>query len=406
MTNNDSNSPTLADVAERYVKLVLAMGQHDASYVDAYYGPPAWQQEALEQQLSLSDIQAATDKALAMLAGETCQRALNLRKQLQAVLARAEMLQGTRLDFDTESARLYDAVSPHHSRAYYAALVAQIDALLPGDGTVSDRVNALRAQLIIPAGKLHAVMDAAIRAGRERTLRYIALPEGEDFILEFVTDKPWSGYNWYKGNYQSVIQINTDLPVYIDRAVDLGCHEAYPGHHVYNVLLERDLVRGKGWMEYCIYPLYSPQSLIAEGTANYGIELSFTDEERLAFEQQVLYPLAGLDPALAPRYAQLNALLAKLGYADNDIARQYLEGSLGREEALEWLVNVRLYPAEKSAQRLQFYDAMGAYVINYNLGQDMAKAYVERQGATRAEHWAAFRDLMSAPRVPSALLAG
>ncbi|MNU11892.1 hypothetical protein D3C72_2601030 [compost metagenome] len=49
---------------------------------------------------------------------------------------------------------------------------------------------------------------------------------------------------------------------------------------------------------------------------------------------------------------------------------------------------------------------MGAYVINYNLGQDMAKAYVERQGATRAAHWAAFRDLMSSPRVPSALLAG
>ncbi|MGK5013540.1 hypothetical protein [Janthinobacterium sp. MDB2-8] len=404
MTQLDSPSPLLAGVAERYVKLVLAMGQHDASYVDAYYGPPAWQQEATEQQQDLSDIKDGANAALALLADEPCLRALNLRKQLHAVLARAEMLQGTRLDFDTESARLYDAVSPHHSRAYYEELVTQIDALLPGDGTVSERVNALRAQLVIPADKLHAVMDAAIRAGRERTLQYIALPEGEDFVLEFVSDKPWSGYNWYKGNYQSVIQINTDLPVYIDRAVDLGCHEAYPGHHVYNVLLERDLVRGKGWMEYCIYPLYSPQSLIAEGTANYGIELSFTDEERLAFEQQVLYPLAGLDPALAPRYAQLNALLAKLGYADNDIARQYLESSLSREEALEWLINVRLYPAEKSTQRLQFYDAMGAYVINYNLGQDMAKAYVGRHGATRAEHWAAFRDLMSSPRVPSALL--
>ena len=403
MTPDDSNPPLLADVAERYVKLVLAMGLHDASYVDAYYGPPAWQQEALDQQASLSGIKAATNETLALLADEHCLRAVNLRKQLQAVLAKAEMLQGMRLDFDTESARLYDAVSPHHSRAYYEALVAQIDTLLPGDGSVSDRVNAFRAQFVIPADKLRAVMDAAIRAGRERTLQYIALPVEEDFVLEFVSDKPWSGYNWYKGNYQSVIQINTDLPVYIDRAVDLGCHEAYPGHHVYNVLLERDLVRAKGWMEYCIYPLYSPQSLIAEGTANYGIELSFTDAERLDFEQRVLYPLAGLAPALAPRYTQLNHLLAKLSYADNDIARQYLEGSLTREEALEWLVNVRLYPAEKSAQRLQFYDAMGAYVINYNLGQDMAKAYVERQGTTRAEHWAAFRDLMSSPRVPSGL---
>jgi len=403
-------STDIAGVAERYVKLVLAMGQHDASYVDAYYGPPEWQAEAVAQQLKLKEIAAGAQAALALLPKrdglpeELALRALNLDKQLLALLARVEIMQGNHFNFDEESARLYDAVSPHHERAYYADLVSEIDALLPGAGSVSERVNAFRAQLIIPADKLRAVMDAAIRAGRERTLHHIGLPEEEDFVLEFVSDKPWSGYNWYKGNYQSVIQINTDLPVYIDRAVDLGCHEAYPGHHVYNVLLERDLVRAKGWVEYCIYPLYSPQSLIAEGTANYGIELSFTDAERLAFEQQVLYPLAGLDPALAPRYAQLNRLLAKLAYADNDIARQYLEASLSREEALEWLVNVRLYPAEKSAQRLQFYDAMGAYVINYNLGQDMAKAYVERQGNTRAAHWAAFRELMSSPRVPSDLL--
>ena len=29
-----------------YVKLVLAMGQHDADYVDAYYGPAEWKKEA------------------------------------------------------------------------------------------------------------------------------------------------------------------------------------------------------------------------------------------------------------------------------------------------------------------------------------------------------------------------
>ena len=29
-------------LAERYVKLVLALGQHDPDYVDAYYGPPEW----------------------------------------------------------------------------------------------------------------------------------------------------------------------------------------------------------------------------------------------------------------------------------------------------------------------------------------------------------------------------
>ena len=34
------------DVAERYVRLVLALGQHDPDYVDAFYGPADWKTEA------------------------------------------------------------------------------------------------------------------------------------------------------------------------------------------------------------------------------------------------------------------------------------------------------------------------------------------------------------------------
>ena len=40
---------TMNTLAERYVRLVLAVGQHDADYVDAYYGPPEWRKEAEAQ---------------------------------------------------------------------------------------------------------------------------------------------------------------------------------------------------------------------------------------------------------------------------------------------------------------------------------------------------------------------
>jgi hypothetical protein len=33
-------------VAERYVHLVLALGQHDPDYVDAFYGPTEWKAQA------------------------------------------------------------------------------------------------------------------------------------------------------------------------------------------------------------------------------------------------------------------------------------------------------------------------------------------------------------------------
>ena len=109
----------------------------------------------------------------------------------------------------------------------------------------------------------------------------------------------WNAYNWYKGNYHSLIQVNLDFPIVIDRAIDLACHEGYPGHHVYNALLEQALVRERGWVEISMYPLFSPQSLIAEGSANFGIDMAFPAAERAAFERDSLFPLAGLDRSLA-----------------------------------------------------------------------------------------------------------
>ena len=39
------DSTPMTALAERYVKTVLALGQHDKDYVDAYYGPPEWKRE-------------------------------------------------------------------------------------------------------------------------------------------------------------------------------------------------------------------------------------------------------------------------------------------------------------------------------------------------------------------------
>src|SRR4029078_3255415 len=97
-----------------------------------------------------------------------------------------------------------------------------------------------------------------------RTLAHVSLPAGEGFRVEYVKDKPWAAYNWYQGGAQSVIQVNTELPVSIDRAIDLACHEGYPGHHVYNSLLEQRLVVERGWREFLCPRVFLPPSLSPE----------------------------------------------------------------------------------------------------------------------------------------------
>ena len=222
-----------------------------------------------------------------------------LRVQFGSMAARARILGGERLSFDQEAAALYDATPPHYSDAHFDSLLTRLDSLLPGARPLAERYQRLRDRVTIPAGKVDTVFKTAIAACRARTLAHLPLPPGERFDLEYVKGTSWNAYNWYKGNYHSLIQVNLDFPIVIDRAIDLACHEGYPGHHVYNALLEQALVRQRGWVEISMYPLFSPQSLIAEGSANFGIDMAFPAAERVAFERDSLFPLAGLDRSLA-----------------------------------------------------------------------------------------------------------
>ena len=282
-------------VAERYVKLVLAVGQHDADYVDAFYGPPEWRKAAEAEKLPLAAIDQQAEALEKEIAGITAVspvprdaelwalRRQYLSRQMSALRARVSMLQGKRLTFDEESRALYDAVAPVRTELEFDTVLKQLEARLPGDGTLIERYDRFKQAFVIPTARVDRVFREAIRACRDRTNAHVELPVEERFTVEYVTGKSWSGYNWYQGGYKSLIQVNTDLPIYIDRAIDLACHEGYPGHHVYNVLLEKNLVRDRGWIEYIVYPLFSPQSLIAEGTANFGIEVAFSTADRMTF---------------------------------------------------------------------------------------------------------------------------
>ena len=401
-------------VAESYVQLVLAVGQHDPNYVDAYYGPKQWQDVAEENRLPLGTIRSMALEQLDTLDEDgrpARDELLKLRydyltKQLQSLIVYTRMIEGDRLSFDEESKALYDAVAPTHTERDFQGVLDELAQELPGTGSLHGRYAAFREDFVIPTGRLDDVFRAAIAACRERTVQWVDLPEAESFVVEYVKEKPWSGYNWYQGNFQSLIQVNIDFPIYIDRALDLACHEGYPGHHVYNVLLEANLTQERRWMEFSVYALFSPQSLIAEGSANYGIEVAFPGDSRLVFERDVLFPLAGLDPARAQEYSRVMKLVDRLSYAGNEAARRYLNGEMDRGETAEWLTQHAMMPLPRAQQRVDFFDTYRSYVINYNLGLDMVRDYVERElgdAPPDRDRWRRFSNLLASPRMPSGL---
>jgi hypothetical protein len=402
---------SLDSIARDYVKLQLAIGEKEEGYIDAYYGPPEWQSEAKLKPQARPEL-AARAGVLAVrlrsLADARLQPIERRRRDfllanLRAASTRLRMMQGEKLAFADEAEGLFGVRPELKPLAAYDPVLARIERLVPGTGPLADRVDAFQSRFNVPKDRLKPVFDAAIAECRRRTLEHIALPANERFTLEFVTGKSWGGYNWYKGDATSLIQVNTDLPVRLGRAVDLGCHEGYPGHHVYNLLLEHRLARERGWVEFTLQPLYSPQSFIAEGSANYGIDLAFPGEERLRFETAVLYPLAGLPAKDAAAYHRLQEATRDLAGARFTIARDYLEGRIDRARAVELARKYQLVSKARAEQSVAFTEQYRAYVINYGLGLAMVRTAVERAGADPAARWAAMARILSEPTLPSDL---
>lgn len=404
--------------AADYIRLTLEAGTHEAEYVDAYYGPAKLQDEAKASPRNKAELIASSRMLIERIDREILpvifatadqRRAKALRGMLVAAETRLQMLEGRKFSFADEAKGQFATEPVLKPLSEYDPLLASLETLVPGTGTLATRVDAFNERFTIPKDRLQNVFDAAIAECKKRTAAHIRLPEGESFTMEFVTGKTWSGYNYYQGNYKSLIQVNTDLPIRISRAVDLGCHEGYPGHHVLNLLVEERLARAKGWKEYEVNPLYSPTSVLSEGSANYGIDLAFPGPERLAFERDVLYPLAGLDPKRAESYWQMQQMTEGLTGARLTIAKIYLDGAITRTKAVELTQRYLLLSPARAEQSVAFTDHYRSYVINYGWGKDLVRNYVERgapvgSGPDAKTRWIRMEKILSEPTLPADLL--
>ncbi|WP_380876071.1 hypothetical protein ACFB49_07200 [Sphingomonas sp. DBB INV C78] len=400
-------------LAESYVRLVLRVAAHEPAYLDAYFGPESWKADAERTagtpQSLIADADRLTTslKALPQGKGIEVQRRAFLLAQLGAVRTKLAQMAGAKpLPYADEALAFYGISPPAGTLADLDPALARIDALLPGEGPLADRVAAFRKLYEVKPDRLDAVARTAVAECRRRTQAAIGLPAGEDFRLEIVHDKPWAAYNWYQGKGHSLMQFNTRYPLALDRVLETACHEAYPGHHLHNSLLDAELVQKRGWVEFSIYPLSTPFFLIAEGIGNVAPELAFTEADRIAFERDTLNPLAGLGATADPtRYRQVARELQALKAAGPLVAADYLDGRIDRETAVERISRYALLDRQQAEASVDLMPKFRSYGLNYTLGEQLVRTYVEAAGPDRTARWAALRHLLTEPVTPAELLA-
>lgn len=397
------STSALDTLAESYVKLVLAVGRHDPIYVDAYYGPSAWKTEAAAgEPVPLPDLLARTRelrRELDTVEGPADRRRF-LDKQLVAVSGHLRRLSGERMTLTEECRVLYDVDPPRHDVREFAAAHEALQALVPGQGPLGPRIDAVHKAVYIPKGSVAKAVIDALDLVHKANAPLVKLPAGESFDSVLVSGKPWGAYNWYLGNFRSRIELNTDLPTELNGLLGTMCHEGYPGHHVYNVILEDRLVNGRGWVEYTVYPLYSPQSLLAEGTANVGIDILFSDDERRRVLTEVLGPAAGVPKDAILALDRIRDALRPLKYVNGEAARMLLDDGTPEADVVRFVSKWGLANEEKARKSVAFAKTYRSYVFNYSVGEDVVRGWIGA-GPDRRRR---FFELLDRPVVPSDLV--
>jgi hypothetical protein len=388
--------------ARELVRIALAFAQHAPDEVDSYFGPASLGPVANAAKIPLADLSRRAHRLLDRLGAEQrnpSDRTPRLIAETRALAAVIDQrASGKRMSFDDEARIVYAmSVEPGSGDAdAVTGSLAALDRALPGSGPLPARFATYRARFVVPSDRRRAVFEAALKACRARTLDHWRLPAAEQLDVKWDANAP-GAWHRYHGGGKSTLTINPAALEFVDSAIDLACHEGYPGHHAQFVLADRQLQhqdRSAAPIEETIALLRSPIAMLREGAANYAVDLAFSPDERARVERDVLFPIAGLDPAQGAGYARVRQRVRALEPAIVPILRDYHDGRLSASAAADRLEHRALVSSPRAL--LRFTDDLGAYVLGYTTAHDRIAAHIAARARNRHEdRWMVLREMLT-----------
>jgi hypothetical protein len=394
------NETSVDQIGRNYLTLALNLDQHLEGFIDAYYGPPELKAE----------VQSGDPQPLDRLAGDVrelqqaieasdcdAQRKDYLTRQTRAMSAIIDNLSGQQLGF-VEEVELYFDISPEMvDESQFEAAHAELEQLLPGDGSVHQRFSVWEKMLEVPWDRVLPVFERVCQEARSRTLDLFELPPGESVQWKLVQDQPWRAYNRYLGKHRSVIEVNTDLPAQVNRVLTAVAHEAYPGHHTEGAIKEYRLYEGEGWAEHAVHIL-APEGVLAEGIAENALRMIFTDADEVAFLHDELCPLAGLEIENVVKVVAVERAAAALRGVTGNAALLLHRDGKPPQEVERYIERWGVGAPGQVAQVMRFLQTplWRSYVFNYTVGRKLLAPLLE--GPDRVVN---FARLLSEPFTPT-----
>jgi hypothetical protein len=391
-----------------YLTLGLRFDRIEEGYVDSFTGDPELRRAVADEPApEPAELVWQADRLLAELpnvpraGGFTDQRADFIGAHLRALAFSARKFAGEEVGFVDEVRNYFDVEISRGDPENYRAAHARIDEVLGGSGPLAERMEAHRRADEIPPARLEECIHAFSSALRDTVRATYPLPDAETIVYEVVTDKPWSGFNYYNGNYRSTVAVNADLKQQMANLPRLVAHESYPGHHTEHCRKEAGLVAGQDQQEQTIFLVNTPQCLMAEGLADLALHAAVGPGwGRWATE---IYADLGLrfDGERAEILADAGLLLAEVR---QDAALMLHDEHRDVDDVVAFLRRWLLVDDTRAQQMLRFLSSplWRAYISTYVEGYRLLRAWLDDRpaGVGLTER---FGRLLDEPLIPSTL---
>ena len=354
---------------ERYLELCLRLGRHIDGLVDAYYGPAEISERVDAEELR--DPASLVQDAASLL--EEADGSW-LHAQLVGLETVARKLAGEDVQYEDEVERCYGVRPEWVPEESFDAAHRELDEVLPGNGSVAERYQAWREGEGLQGEALERVFQAVADDFRSRTLSLFELPEGESVEVEYVSDEPWTAFNYYQGDLRSRIAVNTDVPMTPDVLAELVAHEAYPGHHTEHAWKEQLHVR-EGRLEESALMVGTPMSLVSEGIASLASEIMLGDQEELVVAEHVESSGVAYDPELSKAVKEARR---PIGYVPGNVALLIHTRGGSEEGAVEYSMRWGLTTRRRAEQNVRFVTdpVWRSYISTYTAGEDLCRNWV------------------------------
>jgi hypothetical protein len=357
-------------VAERYLELCLRLGRHVDGLVDGYYGPPEIKQRVDGEELRAPAALAADAAALLEENDDAW-----LQAQIVGLETVARKLAGEEIPYEEEVERCYGVRPEWVPEESFETGHRELDEALPGNGSVAERYQAWREGEALAGDVLSRVYDALLQDFRERTEALFGLPDGESVEVEYVSDEPWSAFNYYQGDLRSRIAVNTDSPLTPDFVLELAAHEAYPGHHTEHAWKEQIHARENDRLEESALMVGTPSALVSEGIASLASEILLGEEEERVLAEHVDVTGVRYDPELSRAVKEASRPIAHVG---GNVALLIHTRGASDEEAIDYSMRWALRSRKRAQQSIRFITdpLWRSYVTTYTAGYDLCRDFV------------------------------